>query len=127
MDLIKTIVIHKARRLRQGDEASGEVMRSILTKDLQTDLGLLIHRGWARVLVDRSYKIIDRRNGNGANGTELDSEWMYSKKWEDSDALVYAENPLAARMHFQRIQHSHICYFKLFLITTSSNNNLLSF
>ena len=34
------------------------------------------------------------------NGT--DSEWTYSKGWGDSDALVYAEIPLAARMHFQR-------------------------
>jgi len=60
-DFIDFVARHMAKRQVEGLNLSEGPIKGMIKKRIRSKLGLLIHRGWAQLLIGRAYVINDSR------------------------------------------------------------------
>ena len=59
-EVIDFLASHRARLSTSGNNLDQYVIKSMVKNKLVHELGLLIHRGWARVVIERARNIVIR-------------------------------------------------------------------
>jgi hypothetical protein len=72
--LIDFLAAHRTRISTAGTNLDKKRIKGIIKKKLVHELGLFIHRGWARVLIDRARTIVERPARGGEDVTDEESE-----------------------------------------------------